>query len=172
MEQHQDLIDAIIADIDGECMKRDWNLMAEIFSAVEDDRLERYLEKLDDEVEDELTGEVKQPELFLNVIKHLEMLVDSGYIKGVEIDLSVDGLYTYGLSMPRITLAGYDFADIVRDKTLLKQTMGAIKKAGYMVSWETLKQFAPVVIKKAAQRFANKILNEENGGQGTNPFLR
>lgn len=140
-------------------MKRDWELMGKIFTAIEDERLNALLGGYEWE-EDEVTGEKRQPDEFVRIIKHLEMLIDCGYIKGVELRHGRDGAYSFGLDDPRITLPGYDFADIVQDHALLTQTMNAVKAAGYIVSWETLKQFAPVVVKRAAMKLARKVIDE------------
>ena len=145
-------------------MKRDWELMGRIFTAIENDNLHELIEQ-----ENEPTGEEQKDDFaksgqltrYILLVRHLEMLIDAGYIKGVDIRTSVDGFISFGLNNPRITLQGYDYADIVKDRTLLHQTINAIGKAGMMVSWETLKQFAPVLIKKAAMKYANKIMKEE-----------
>lgn len=122
-------------------MKRDWHLMGDIFNAIEDDRLELLISKY----------EANQNKYSI-LMQHLEMLIDADYIKGVTISLSVDGLYSWGTDVPRITLKGYDFADIVKDKFLLNKTIKAIKDAGYMVTWETLKEFAPMILKVAVKQ--------------------
>lgn len=141
-------------------MKRDWELMGRIFTAIENEQLGDFLEQVihDNPAPDDSSW--KQSEQVKTVFKHLEMLIDAGYVKGVVLRTS-DDVYLYGLQNPRITLQGYDYADIVEDHALLKQTINAIGKAGLMVSWETLKQFAPVLIKKAAMKYANKIMKEE-----------
>ena len=141
-------------------MKRDWELMGRIFTAIENEQLGDFLEQVihDNPAPDDSSW--KQSEQVKTVFKHLEMLIDAGYVKGVVLRTS-DDVYLYGLQNPRITLQGYDYADIVEDHVLLKQTINAIGKAGLMVSWETLKQFAPVLIKKAAMKYANKIMKEE-----------
>lgn len=140
-------------------MKRDWGLMGKIFTAIEDERLNTMLDGYEWE-EDEVTGEKRQPFEYVRIIKHLKMLIDCGYIKGVELRHGRDGAYSFGLDDLRITLQGYDFADIVQDHALLTQTMSAVKAAGYIVSWETLKQFAPVVVKRAAMKLARKVIDE------------
>ena len=136
-------------------MKRDWELMGRIFTAIENDNLRELIEQTN-----EPTGE-GQLQRYVLLMRHLEMLTDAGYIKGVELRFSIDGFISFCLNNPRITLQGYDYADIVKDRFLLHQTINAIGKAGLMVSCETLKQFAPVFIKKAAMKYANKIMKEE-----------
>lgn len=141
-------------------MKRDWELMGRIFTAIENEQLGEFLEQAIHDNPPPDDSSWKQSEQVKTIFKHLEMLIDAGYVKGVVLRTS-DDVYLYGLQNPRITLQGYDYADIVEDHALLKQTINAIGKAGLMVSWETLKQFAPVLIKKAAMKYANKIMKED-----------
>lgn len=122
-------------------MKRDWALMGDIFNAIEDDRLELLISKTE-----------SNQDKYNILMQHLEMLIDADYIKGVIISLSVDSLYSWGTDVPRITLKGYDFADIVKDKFLLNKTIKAIKDAGYIVTWKTLKEFAPMILKVAVKQ--------------------
>lgn len=145
-------------------MKRDWELMGRIFTAIENDNLRELIEQTNEPTGDEQDDDyakIGQLKRYVLLMRHLEMLNDAGYIKGVELRFSIDGFISFGLNNPRITLQGYDYADIVKDRSLLHQTINAIGKAGLMVSWETLKQFAPVLIKKAAMKYANKIMKED-----------
>lgn len=115
-------------------MRRDWNLIGDIFKAIEEERLESML--------DTATPDDKEKTLW-----HLELLLDAGYIKGVFFRVSVDGMISYGCNRPRITLQGYDFAEVVMDQKLLNKTINIIKKAGLMVGFETLKSYAPIALK-------------------------
>ena len=56
-------------------------------------------------------------------------------------------MISYGCNRPRITLQGYDFAEVVMDQKLLNKTINIIKKAGLMVGFETLKSYAPIALK-------------------------
>mgnify|MGYP006883521931 FL=1 len=76
-------------------MKRDWHLMGDIFNAIEDDRLELLISKYE-----------SNQNKYSILMQHLEMLIDADYIKGVTISLSVDGQYSWGTDVPRITLKG------------------------------------------------------------------
>ena len=120
-------------------MKRDWNLMGDIFNALESDRITDLIE-----------GEGVSDEQGDLVLRHLELLIDADYVRGLEIKRSSIGIAGYSMTDPRITLQGYDFADIVKDKKLLNKTLNLIKKAGLMVGFETLKTYAPVALKSLA----------------------
>ena len=111
-------------------MKRDWFILGELFTKLEDECLEEYLTEMEDK---------ERQQVYL---RHLRLLVDAGYIKDVYFSGS-----QVNLRDARITLSGYDFAEMVQDKKLLNKTVGLIKSAGLIVSKETLKQFTPVAVK-------------------------
>ena len=111
-------------------MKRDWFILGELFSKLEDECLEEYLQNMEDK---------ERQQIYL---KHLRLLVDAGYIKGVYFSNSQVNLHDAS-----ITLAGYDFAELVQDKKLLNKTINLINSAGLIVSKETLKQFTPAAVK-------------------------
>lgn len=126
-------------------MKRDWDLMGDIFNSIEKDEFEKRFMGINDEEERR------------RVFWHVEMLIDAGYIKGITLIPNARGIPAVRLNGPRITLQGYDFADIVKDKALLPQVIAAVEKAGLMVTWETLKAFAPKVIMSIAASAAKAV---------------
>lgn len=112
-------------------MKLDYSKIAELFEHLESENLEAFIEGLE------------EPDEYL---KHLDMLANAGYIDGVEVKYTSCGIL-YNTNYPRVTLAGYEFANIVKDKKLFPQVVKAINKAGYVVSIAMIKEFAPRVIK-------------------------
>lgn len=117
-------------------MKRDWQLLGEIFTHIENDDLESFIDN-DNERSD-------------LILRHLELLIDADFVRGVEVRRSNNRIIGYSSDDPRITLQGYDFAEIVADKKLCKKVISAIEKAGYLVSFETLKAFAPKIVMQIA----------------------
>ena len=117
-------------------MKRDWELLGRIFTEIENDNFDSYFDAL------EHKGQVR-------VLRHMELLIDAGFIIGMEIRYSNNGEpgYISENGSVRITLNGYDFAERVQDKKLLYKTISMIEKAGLIVSMETLKQFTPIAVK-------------------------
>lgn len=122
-------------------MKRDWSLMGDIFNAIEEETLEGFIERCSSEDK-------------TKIFWHLELLLDAGYIKGVGLKRYSSGeIFDIYSNNPRITLSGYDFADLVKDKKILNQIKNQITDAGYLVSLETIKAFAPQVIKGLAKKY-------------------
>lgn len=121
-------------------MKRDWHLLGKIFEEIENETFEKFLDK-------------QEAEEQVRILRHTELLVDAGYIVGITVRYDSSGVPLYGIESGyvRITLAGYDFAERVQDTKLLNKTMSLIKKAGLLVSMETLKQFTPIAVTAIAQ---------------------
>lgn len=135
-------------------MIRNWKLMGDIFNEIEKETLEEFV----DAIKNNSTEHFVSRE-FKELMRHIEMLIDAGYIKGVEVAFRGDQFYLH-LDNPRITLQGYDFADTVKDKALLNKTLAAIKEAGLIASFETIKQFAPVVVKTIAKELYNRVVHQ------------
>lgn len=121
-------------------MKRDWQLLGDIFTAIEDERLEAMIGDADD-------AEAER------VVRHLELLADAGLVRGVTIRRSGSGALSWGVEGggPRITLAGYDLAERVQDRKLLARTISLIRRAGLLVSTETLRHFTPLAVEAIAR---------------------
>lgn len=120
-------------------MARDWAVLGELFEHIEGEDLKDFLKNLDP---------IKRG-IYL---RHLRLLSEAGYVADVEIagtQANVDDA--------RITLAGYDFAETVQDRRLLRQTLALIKEAGLMASRETLKQFTPLAVRYFARRIAGTL---------------
>lgn len=116
-------------------MKRDWSLLGDIFSAIENENMDEFIDR-------------KTHDEQKKVFRHIEMLLDAGYVKGISLTFDAsEELCLISYHNPRITLQGYDFADVVMDKKLLNKTMNAIKKAGLLASFETIKAYAPAALK-------------------------
>ncbi len=125
-------------------MIRDWKLMGEIFTAIEEERFEEMAD------EKRNHSNTMNDHVFLDFMRHVEMLLDAGYLKGIEIGFSGKQYY-FTIDNPRITLSGYDFADTVKDKKLLNKTLDLIEKSGLVATFETIKYFTPISIKFFAE---------------------
>lgn len=116
-------------------MKRDWHLLGKIFTEIEEDHFDEYFDSL----------KVEEQRI---VLRHLELLIDAGYLIGIEViyNNADEPMYRIENGGVRITLEGYDFAERVQDEKLLNKTISLIKKSGLMVSMETLKYFTPLAL--------------------------
>lgn len=111
-------------------MKRDWNIIRDLLQAIENDTIEALIENsADDQVFD----------------YHLELLIDSGYVKGVSVRLSGDGKYSVSYLTPRLTMQGHDLSTVLHEKRVWEQIKAKATEAGLKLTWEFIKQAIPVV---------------------------
>lgn len=125
-------------------MIRDWYLMGEIFTAIEKGSIDELIKS-----KNALAKNFEYPKG--DILRHLKIMLDAGFIKGVDVFTYPDnrlGMYEHE---PYITYQGYLFADAVVDKKLLSRTLNIIKNAGLVASFETIKYFTPISIKFFAE---------------------
>ena len=111
-------------------MKRDWNVIRNLLQAIENDTIEALIENSADN------------QFF---IYHLELLTDSGYVKGVTVRLSGDGKYFVSYLNPRLTMQGHDLSTVLHEKRVWEQIKAKATEAGLKLTWEFIKQATPVV---------------------------
>jgi hypothetical protein len=95
-------------------MKRDWDLLRKQLTDIEagDDVLAdipdapKWTDDLTWEAYDSLAKEQRMVEE--RIAGHLELLIDSGYVEGLQVLRGADGHFAYGVSVPRLTMAGHD----------------------------------------------------------------
>jgi hypothetical protein len=115
-------------------MKRDMELIREILLRIEetDDVAERPI----------------PPERIQIIGYHLYLLLDAGFITGIDLrDDHLDGQYTwYHTPMPRLTWAGQEFLDAARDESTWKQAKERLAKAGKTISTVTINVLSALLI--------------------------
>jgi len=52
------------------------------------------------------------------IFGHFELLINAGYIDGLDIVRSADALFSCSLHSPRLTMAGHDLLDTMRSPTI------------------------------------------------------
>lgn len=125
-------------------MVRDWDLIGEIFTAVEKNDIDDLIEK-----HKCFAKPFEYPEQ--NIKQHLKMMVDAGFIKGVNVYVYGDNNWEMCVKDPYVTYQGYLFMDAVADRRLLKFTLQIIESSHLKPSFETIKQFSPRAVKKMAE---------------------
>ncbi len=139
-------------------MKRDWDLIRKQLTDVEEendlfreippkpvltdqaawDAYEKQLEEYRD-VESRVFG-------------HYELLVNSGYIDGLQIVRSADGLFSYGLYAPRLTMSGHDLLDTIRSTTIWEKIKATAKTKGIELTFDAIKALGAFALKSALER--------------------
>lgn len=135
-------------------MKRDWDLIRKLLTDVEEDN------DLFSEVPPEPVWENKEWDIYEKEINehrviegrifgHLELLVNTGYIDGLQVVRSADGLFSYGLHSPRLTMAGHDLLDTMRSTTIWEKIKTTAKTKGIELTFDAIKALGAVALKSA-----------------------
>ena len=101
-------------------MKRDWNIIRDLLKATEEDRLLEFLDDKDAEVDRASTEaeREKQEKISFDYYGHLELLIDDDAIRGITVDCSNLGNWSYGAGRPRLSTSGFDLLDALQSKTV------------------------------------------------------
>lgn len=86
-------------------MRPDYDLMSEIFEAIDEEHFKEFV------------SAHTYPGDWEKLLYNLELLQDAGYIKGVDIDLSPRAIQPIWIDKARITLKGWEFAEMVMKNT-------------------------------------------------------
>lgn len=138
-------------------MKRDWDLIREQLLAIEEgkDFKREILASVPEEPrwEDGIT-EVQFNEAMRayrkaeeRILGHLQLLIENGFIAGVQIAQGASGDYGYSYSHPRLTMAGHDLLDTMRSRTLWEKVKSTAKEKSVELTLEAVKVFAASALK-------------------------
>lgn len=78
---------------------------------------------------------------------HLELLINAGYIDGIQVVRSADGLFSYGLHSPRLTMAGHDLLDTMRSATIWEKIKTTAKAKGIELTFDAIKALGAFALK-------------------------
>jgi hypothetical protein len=126
-------------------MKRDWRVIENILTHIEDGDLNQYVKK-----QQYLTDlEIDDKDYF----GHIEILIDAGLIKHCSVTRCLDGSFReWHLESPFITMQGHDLLDAMRDKKLWTRIKAKSVQCGVLMSWEFIKAAIPIVLREIIER--------------------
>jgi len=135
-------------------MKRDWDLVRKQLTDVEEEN--NLFSDIPPEPmwkEQEWAEYEKQLNEYRaiegRIFGHLELLVNSGYIDGLQLIRSADGLFSYGLHSPRLTMAGHDLLDTMRSATIWEKIKATAKSKGIELTFDAIKALGALALKSA-----------------------
>ena len=134
-------------------MKRDWDLIRKQLTDIEEDRDVLAEIPAEPKWTDQPWEEYEQHLKEFNTAEgriagHLEMLIDNGYIDGLQVLRGIDGHFSYSLASPRLTMAGHDLLDTMRSSTIWESIKSIAKKKGIELTFEVIKALGIVALKK------------------------
>lgn len=134
-------------------MKRDWELIRQQLTDIEEDKdVLADLPKLPQwTVQSEAAFMQQMDEFNLKesqILGHLEMLIDNGYVDGIRVIRGADGTFMHSVSSPRLTMAGHDLLDTMRSKKVWDLIKSSAKNKGIELSLEAIKILGATVIKQ------------------------
>jgi hypothetical protein len=137
-------------------MKRDWDLIRKLLTDIEEDKVlfsELPAEpKWGDQSESQY---IKDLDAFRaiesRIYGHFEMLVDNGYIDGLDIIRATSGDFYYSLHHPRLTMAGHDLLDTMRSATIWETIKSTAKTKGIELTFDAIKGLGAQALKSVLE---------------------
>lgn len=133
-------------------MKRDWDLIRKQLTDVEEENdlfadipPEPAWEDQEWPVYEKQLNEYRAIEG--RIFGHFELLVNSGYIDGLQLVRSADGFFGYGLHNPRLTMAGHDLLDTMRSATIWEKIKATAKTKGIELTFDAIKALGALALK-------------------------
>lgn len=124
-------------------MKRDWDLIRKQLTDIENES-DLFSELLPQPKWTDQTEAVfmEQQNKYLSeqkkIFGHLELLIDNGYIDGLQIIRSMDGGFHYGISNPRLTMSGFDLLDTMRSNAIWEKIKTTAKSKGIELTFDAI----------------------------------
>jgi hypothetical protein len=135
-------------------MKRDWDLIrkqltdveeeSELFSDIPPEPIWKDQEWA--EYEKQLN---EHRAVEARIFGHFELLVNSGYIEGLQLVRSADGLFSYGLHSPRLTMAGHDLLATMTSATIWEKIKATAKTKGIELTFDAIKALGALALNSA-----------------------
>ncbi len=137
-------------------MKRDWDLIRKQLTDVEEEN-----DLFSDMPATPFWGD-QEEEVYVQQLKvhraiegrffgHLELLVDNGYIDGLQVLRSGSGTFDYSYHSPRLTMAGHDLLDTMKSTTIWEKIKATAKSKGLELSLDAIKALGAVALKSVLE---------------------
>lgn len=137
-------------------MKRDWDLIRKQLTDVEEEN-DLFSDippepVLMDQGWDAYESQLKEHRAIENrIFGHFELLVNHGCIDGLQVLRSADGLFSYGLHSPRLTMSGHDLLDTMRSTTIWEKIKVTAKTKGIELTVDAIKALGAFALKSALE---------------------
>ena len=134
-------------------MKRDWDLLRKQLIDIEEERdiLADFPSEPNssDMPWDEYEKQYQEFKTLENRLGgHLELLVKSGYVEGLHILRGADGSLSFGISSPRLTMAGHDLLDTMRSSKMWELIRSNAASKGIELTFDAIKALGALALKQ------------------------
>ncbi|WP_250500966.1 DUF2513 domain-containing protein [Caballeronia sp. GAWG1-5s-s] len=125
-------------------MKRDWELLRQQLTDIEEDR-DPFAAiptepRWTSQTEAEFTREYEEYRATeAKICGHLEMLIDNGYVDGLKVMRGSDGHFSWGDFGARLTMNGHDLLDTMRSKPVWEQIKSTAQAKGIELTFDAIK---------------------------------
>lgn len=134
-------------------MKRDWDLLRKQLTDIEEEK--NVLADMPDEPKwsdqtwDEYELQLKEFKVIeTRIAGHLEMLINNGYVEGIQVLRGIDGCFSYGLASPRLTMSGHDLLDTMRSSPIWESIKSTAKNKGIELTFDAVKSLGAFALKQ------------------------
>lgn len=135
-------------------MKRDWEQLRKQLTDIEEDR-DVFAEVPPEpqwgqgQTEAEYKAALEAYQVIEDrVCGHLELLIQAGFVEGITLRRGMSGNWAYAKLAPRLTMAGHDFLDTMRSKTMWESIKSTAKTKGLELTIEAIKQIGAYCLKQ------------------------
>lgn len=137
-------------------MKRDWDLLRKQLTDIEEenDLLSEIRAKPVWTTQAWDTYETHLKEYLAieaRILGHYELLINNGYIDGLQVLRSADGSFSYGLHSPRLTMLGHDLLDTMRSTTIWEKIKVTARTKGIELTFDAIKALGMLALKSALE---------------------
>lgn len=119
-------------------MVRDWTFIRRLLEKIEAETLQSLLEDLATKAK---MGDSRD-NFDATVARHLELLIEAGLVKGIQVGSSTPGHVMYVRCEPRLTMAGYDLLEILRSQSFWNRIQERIGALGVGITLDAIKATA------------------------------
>lgn len=133
-------------------MKREWDLIRKQLTDVEEEKdlfsgipAEPLWE---DQGYDAYEKQLKEyRDIESRIFGHFELLIENGYIDGLQVIRSTDGSFNYALHCPRLTMSGHDLLDTMRSAPIWEKIKATAKTKGVELTFDAIKALGAHALK-------------------------
>ncbi|MDD2833610.1 MAG: DUF2513 domain-containing protein [Methylotenera sp.] len=87
-------------------------------------------------------------EIESRIFGHLELLINNGFVEGIQVYRSADGIFSFGREAggPRLTWAGHDLLATMRSSSIWESIKSTAKTKSIELTFDTIKSLGALAL--------------------------